>query len=263
MKPHVIHQIKQWAKNPEYYAGVEIFRSINPALAATLAQAPSKPNIRKLTMKLAWFAKINPPKTYVGNIAATSDVAEKTQPAKVKSSTKEVKITKTKSSPPEDDQQKTKEIHPDVQRVMKEHTKLFQLRSQIAEKRLSLGSQNDDQTKKARKIYGETIQELSQRIELLYNARENYFKHNMMPDMQELFPVDFIDHDPEVLQKKRLNLMKSLNRDKTLLNFGQYKRKKKPDPIPEGPERDKVIARINQREREIAEIDNILKSIKK
>lgn len=75
-----------------------------------------------------------------------------------------------------------------IARIVKEHSHLFKLRSQLSEQREKIPAKNHPTYNQKRKIASEAIQALSNRIEILWNAKEDYYEKNITPDMAVLFP---------------------------------------------------------------------------
>lgn len=98
-------------------------------------------------------------------------------------------VQQTTSPTPEASDNKPDDMAPDfIAKIVKEHSHLFKLRTQLGEERAQINPKNHPTYNKKRKILSETINSMSTRIEMLFQAKEDYYNHGTMPDMAILFP---------------------------------------------------------------------------
>lgn len=140
---------------------------------------------------------------------------------------------------------------------------------------VELGEANDEETKARAKELGESIDALAVRYELLHQAKEAYFNSEgeLEPNEEELFPGEETeegnqepivvkydwDGDQVAAVKCKKNLESSLTKDRNRLKYQSPSAKDKPEnPMPEGEERDKIVARIAAKEAELDAIASFL-----
>lgn len=153
----------------------------------------------------------------------------------------------------------------DVEKVIKEHADLFRLRAQLHEQMASLPEDNQDETVKKRKNLSDSIALISPRIDLLFAAKEAFYLEGKQPDMAVLFPEpppappasedDPLPVDADQLRKMKKNLQSANTKDQNMLDFQSEKKADKPNPMPAGPKRLKLEARIKDRTGQIEKID--------
>lgn len=156
-----------------------------------------------------------------------------------------------------------------VQRVIKEHSDLFNLRAQLHEQMTELPEDNSQETVKKRKNLSDSIAQLSPRIDLMFAAKESFYTEGKLPDMKILFPeppadnpgASLLPSDPAELKKLKKNLQSANTKDQNMLEFQDAKKGDKPNPMPAGPKRQKLEFRIKDRIAQIEEIDYKLLSL--
>ena len=91
------------------------------------------------------------------------------------------------TQPPQ--QEKLPEKLPEiVEKVIREHSETFLLRSRLHEQLRSLPPDNDPSSVKQRKNLSDSLSLLSARIELLFAAKEAWYNEGLLPDAAILFP---------------------------------------------------------------------------
>jgi hypothetical protein len=91
------------------------------------------------------------------------------------------------TQPPQ--QEKLPEKLPEiVEKVIREHSETFLLRSRLHEQLRALPPDNDPSTVKQRKNLSDSLSLLSARIELLFAAKEAWYNEGLLPDAAILFP---------------------------------------------------------------------------
>lgn len=152
----------------------------------------------------------------------------------------------------------------DVRVIMHEFHALYRDRSILHDKLQKLGDTNQNEVIKKRKELVKTIKELSERLDELHAAREDYEKQGIEPDMAKLYgdslgkSTEKAEMNADDLRKKRVNLQKSLSKDRNFLDYNQPKKGTKKEPMPNGPLRKKIEDRLKTKEAELAEIDQML-----
>ncbi|MBK9358812.1 MAG: hypothetical protein IPN08_15750 [Bacteroidales bacterium] len=154
-------------------------------------------------------------------------------------------------------------IPEEVEQVIKEHSKLFNLRAQLHEQMASLPEDNEDETVKKRKNLSDSIEIMSARIDLLFAAKEAFYKEHKLPNLSVLFPeapanppaAEPLPEDPKELRKLKKNLQTNNTKDQNQLDYQDDKKAAKPNPMPSGPKRLKLETRIKDRHVQIEQID--------
>lgn len=91
-----------------------------------------------------------------------------------------------------------------IQRIVKEHAHLVKLRSQLGDEREAIPQANNPNNNKKRKVISESIAQISDRIEILFQAKEDYYTKGTTPDMNLLFPetLEVVSNPKEPKTKK-------------------------------------------------------------
>lgn len=161
----------------------------------------------------------------------------------------------------------------EMQKVIREHSKLFLLRSRLHEQMANLSEDNLPDTVKKRKTLSDSIAELSPRIDQLFQAKEDFYLKSLKPDLAVLFPPLLPDAEQSLkntplpdstkeLKKLKKNLQSSNVKDQNMLDFQEETKASKPSPMPTGPKRQKLEQRISKRLIQIEAIDYKLLTIK-
>ena len=154
-------------------------------------------------------------------------------------------------------------IPPEVEQVIKEHSRLFNLRAQLHVQMAGMPENNEEETVKMRKNLSDTIEIMSARIDLLFASKEAFYTEHQLPDLTILFPeppanppeaVPLPD-DPKELKKLKKNLQTNNTKDQNQLEYQDDKKAIKPNPMPPGPKRLKLETRIKDRLIQIEQID--------
>ncbi len=168
--------------------------------------------------------------------------------------------------------QKTEDLPAVIIRIKEELPKLYEQRAAVQKALTELGEANDEETQAKARELGEAAEALGVHHQLLQEAKEAYFdsKGEIIPDEKELFPEDTEEesednqkpvvkydweNDPVKAITAQKNIGSNLTKDRNRLKFQSPSAKDKMEnPMPEGPERDKIEARIAAREKELEAI---------
>jgi hypothetical protein len=167
--------------------------------------------------------------------------------------------------------QNTEDLPAIIIRIKEELPQLYEQRAMVQKELTELGDANDEETKAKAQKFGELAEMLGIRHQLLQEAKEAYFdsKGEIIPDEKELFPEEETEEDADTpLSTKydwegdplkavtaQKNIAINLTKDRNRLKYQSPSAKdKKENPMPEGPERDKIEARIASREKEMEAI---------
>lgn len=151
----------------------------------------------------------------------------------------------------------------EIEKIKSEYSRLYNLRAQQHGLMTEVTPDNSTINVKRRKIFSDSIAEISQRLELLYLAKEAYFETGTMPDMDSLFgEAKKADQQPDELpddviklkaMKKALQI--NIHKAKNKLEFQTETKQKRSNPMPDGPKRLDLVKTIEDREKEIERIE--------
>jgi hypothetical protein len=152
---------------------------------------------------------------------------------------------------------------PEVEKVKTEYAELYNLRAKQHGLLTEVTPDNAPENIKKRKTLTDSIAQISQRLELLYAAKEAYFEHGTLPDMDSLFApaqqtqqkADELPNDVAELKKMKYLLLKSITKAKHMLEYQNEAKQKRPNPMPEGPRRLELTLRVEQRTKEVERIE--------
>ena len=289
MKPDTRERIMKWLETKDFDAGVALLARHNPRLAKNL-RGKEKFKAGKLEYELKKVAGMDHISALARGVAPhhpdTTTVVMKEPVKKPQLSTNSVARADSRRGDSTRDampkpirKQKEKaevfslasahkglgEVPPEVELIVKEHSRLFMLRSQLSDERQQLGDSNKPNTIKKRKVLTQAIHTHSERIEQLFQAHAEFLRTRRIPDMGALFGDKSFEitppPDPELLKKERTKLMGLQHRDRTRLTYNSEKKEEKVSPMPEGPRREAIMARMAQRTERIQEIEKILKEL--
>ena len=261
MKP--TEEIQAWlAGDRDYSAGIALLQRYGnkKILAATLAK-PGKErneqNHRKLAYELSKVAGM--PKT---DIPAP-------QPKPVAAPVKE-KLVYGPALPP-DQEPELYEVRPDgqypdvIRRIKYEFSELYTRRSILHKNMAAIPAENNTANMNARSGMLEEIKKLSIRMDVLYLHLKAYEDNGAVPAEAELWPkpkaTEQLPQEPDKLKLMKKNLQTANTKDRNLLQYQQQQKASSDAPMPDGPKRKKIILRIKEREKQIAEIDEKLLKI--
>jgi hypothetical protein len=176
MKP-TTEEIIQWLQNPTFATGIKILHKLNPH---------AKPNnTRTIAAKLCYHIKV----------PLSAEIQERCQKSDVRSrkpvgGEQKSEIRNQKSEIINQKSEILKSSNPNtpafIEQIVREHARLVMLRSQLDVQRKAVPQTNTEANNKSRRVLTAGIHEHSNRIEALYEAKENYYTKAIMPDMKAL-----------------------------------------------------------------------------
>ena len=151
----------------------------------------------------------------------------------------------------------------EVEKVIKFHSDAFKTRAILHEAMANLPNDNTDALIAQRKELSDQISECSERIDVMWKAKEDYYINNITPDIKALTaekqtvenPIVDIPDDLEELKKMKKNLQSANTKDQCMLDYRQTTRGEKKNPLPDSPKRIKIELRMKQRDTAIEAID--------
>lgn len=198
MKEQIKEAVNQWLKNnKDFDKGVDLLSALKPQMAR-IFRGREKTYAKKLEYELKKLAGITElPKKVIpskGIAQIEKEVKQNMQPPKKTETVPAVHTpdplpeTPGKKEPKQTAKPRRNETPPFISQIIKEHARLFKLRSQLDAQRAEVPEKNHPTYNKKRKILSESIQQLSASIEALFMAKEDYYEKGIMPDMKALFP---------------------------------------------------------------------------
>ena len=154
-----------------------------------------------------------------------------------------------------------------IRRIAHEYASLFQERSKLHAVMTELPESNADSVKAKRAELFDMIKSISYRINILHDAKKNFDETGVIPVEKELFPdetkepvveVDINQLDEESLKKMKKNLQNSKSKDQSLLDYQSKSQTDAKNPMPSGPKRTKIEARIKFTIKKIEEVETAL-----
>lgn len=244
-------EVIQWLQKPEFESGLALLKKANPTIRIS--------DNRALAAKLCFIAGI--PFTLELEKKVITDKGLSGDKQKVNVSQPNPKITKSSNT----------QTPVFIEKIVREHSNLVMLRSQLDEQRKKLPLTNDAVVVKARRALTQSINQHSLKIELLYNAKEDYYTKAIIPNMVAL-GLEQVTNDKDVTSDKKMtgdkgqaidvadlksvptkpssrlaSLRAAQQRDQHLLDNHES-----PDtPMPDGPKRRSIVARMKKRMNEI------------
>ena len=168
---------------------------------------------------------------------------------------------------PEMEDTKPLEQYPTIiRRIIHEYASLFQERSRLHLVMTELPDSNAETVCARRKELFDMVKSISARLEILYNARIDFEEKGIIPEESLVFPVatteeagpDLASLDEASLKKQKKNLQSSNSKDQTMLDYQATEKSGQKSPMANGPRRSKLEMRIEQRNKKIEEIDDLL-----
>jgi hypothetical protein len=107
------------------------------------------------------------------------------------------------------------------------------------------------------------IAKFSSRMDVLQVSKKKWETTGILP-LEELLwapkPAQVVMNRAE-LKTKKLNLQKTSSKDQNLLDYQSKYKGKEQNPMPAGPKRDAILARIVEKEKEIEQINKAINDI--
>jgi hypothetical protein len=157
------------------------------------------------------------------------------------------------------------EYPPVIRRIIHEYAALFQERSKLHSVMTGMPESNAESVCAKRKELFDLIKSISARLEILYSAKKEFDEKGIIPQENEVFPVeteeaeaDIATLDEATLKKQKKNLQSGNSKDQTILDYQLKERTGVKTPMPDGPKRVKIEMRISDRNKKIVEIDTLL-----
>jgi hypothetical protein len=156
-----------------------------------------------------------------------------------------------------------------IRRMIHEYAELFQERSKLHEVMCQMPESNAESVVTKRQEVFSVIKSISNRLEILYSAKDAFDKKGTVPNEKELYPdlpneadeqpvSKYAGMDTEELKRQKKNLQTGNSKDQTILDYQGNENHDVKTPMPNGPKRIKIEMRIQERNKWIEEIEMML-----
>jgi len=139
---------------------------------------------------------------------------------------------------------------------------MYQKRSVLHAKMKKVAPDNRPENIQERKEISDAMALLSDEMDHLALFKNQYEQTGKLPEMDQVFakpePGKPAEVDLKVVEKQRLNLQKSIARDRILLDYQSKTKLREKNPMPNGPKRVMVEKRVKEKLSAIKELDKIL-----
>jgi hypothetical protein len=139
---------------------------------------------------------------------------------------------------------------------------LYQKRSLLHGKLKQVAADNRPENVQERKEISDAMALLSDELDHLASFKNQYDQSGSIPEAEQVFgkaePGKPVEVDFEKAEKQRLNLQKSIARDRILLDYQSKTKLREKNPMPNGPKRVLVEKRVKEKRAAIKELDKIL-----
>jgi len=153
-----------------------------------------------------------------------------------------------------------------IQDAINLYSSLYKQRAIKYNERTALGFDNTADLVSKRKEMSDEIIDMSNKMELLWKVKDEFDRMGTIPEENVASSVESekdvpLPNSVDELKKLKKNLQTNNSKDGNLLDYQSKAAKQRKTPMPEGPRRTKIEARIKDKIAKIAEIDIKLKAL--
>ena len=153
-----------------------------------------------------------------------------------------------------------------IRRVVYEYASLFQERSKLHAVMTEMPESNADAVCAKRAEMFDMIKTMSELLGVYFEIKKAFDETGKIPAEEDVFPTEKKEEEkPDIrlldevsLKKQKKNLQSSNSKDQALLDYQSKERTEVKKPMPSGPKRTKIEARMKDRNKQIEEIDTQL-----
>ena len=159
-----------------------------------------------------------------------------------------------------------------MQTLIRNYSDAYKQRARLARQRYELGESNDEQSVKKRKTLGESIDRLTNYMDILIAMREKYEKDGVLPDMDTLNnapsaaevkeedekqekSVDYKSMSTDKLKTRRKSLTNQITRKENMLLYQSETKQDEENPLPDSPKRVKLEKQIENLKAEKSKVE--------
>lgn len=159
-----------------------------------------------------------------------------------------------------------------MQTLIRNYSDAYKQRARLARQRYELGESNDEQSVEKRKTLGESIDRLTNYMDILIAMREKYEKDGVLPDMDTLNnalsaaevkeenekrekSVDYKSMSTDKLKTRRKSLTNQITRKENMLFYQSETKQDEENPLPDSPKRVKLEKQIENLKAEKSKVE--------
>lgn len=159
-----------------------------------------------------------------------------------------------------------------MQTLIRNYSDAYKQRARLARQRYELGESNDEQSVEKRKTLGESIDRLTNYMDILIAMREKYEKDGVLPDMDALNnapsaaevkeedgkpeeSVDYKSMSTDKLKTRRKSLTNQITRKENMLLYQSESKQEEENPLPDSPKRVKLEKQIENLKAEKSKVE--------
>lgn len=159
-----------------------------------------------------------------------------------------------------------------MQTLIRNYSDAYKQRARLARQRYELGESNDEQSVEKRKTLGESIDRLTNYMDILIAMREKYEKDGVLPDMDTLNnapsaaevkeedekpekSVDYKSMSTDKLKTRRKSLTNQITRKENMLLYQSGTKQEEENPLPDSPKRVKLEKQIENLKAEKSKVE--------
>lgn len=159
-----------------------------------------------------------------------------------------------------------------MQTLIRNYSDAYKQRARLARQRYELGESNDEQSVEKRKTLGESIDRLTNYMDILIAMREKYEKDGVLPDMDTLNnapsaaevkeedgkpeeSVDYKSMSTDKLKTRRKSLTNQITRKENMLLYQSKSKQEEENPLPDSPKRVKLEKQIENLKAEKSKVE--------
>ena len=151
-----------------------------------------------------------------------------------------------------------------IRRLLYESSNLYKKRSMLHSTMRQLEGNSPEITASRASLLAE-IKAASDKLEYYFPFIESYKKTGIVPEEDSVWPEEKPappeePKTPEQLRKQKWSLHRENTKDRCKLLYQQRTKTEKENPMPAGPKRDAIEARIKLREQKISELEKQIKA---
>lgn len=159
-----------------------------------------------------------------------------------------------------------------MQTLIRNYSDAYKQRARLARQRYELGESNDEQSVEKRKTLGESIDRLTNYMDILIAMREKYEKDGVLPDVDTLNnapsaaevkeedekpekSVDYKSMSTDKLKTRRKSLTNQITRKENMLLYQSETKQDEENPLPDSPKRVKLEKQIENLKAEKSKVE--------
>ncbi len=160
---------------------------------------------------------------------------------------------------------------PEVMQILiRNFADAYKQRAKLARQRYELGESNDEDVVNKRKTLGESIDKLTDYMDVLASMRQAYESDGVLPDLEKLkktdvqesssedAPDDSVDYKAmttEKLKTRKKSLTNQITRKENMLLYQSDTKQEEENPLPDSPKRIKLLKQIENLKAEKSKVE--------